>query len=167
MKPTPMFYAIASFCLVAPISFSMASATTWNVLPDGTGDYPTIPAVVDGSVDGDVIELASGIFTGPGNTDVNTNGLAITIRSAFGSATDETIDCQDSSADPHRGFTVASGEGPGTVIEGFPITGGYGYPGGIPSAGAVLVANSSQPTIRDCVFVDNHLGSDQGYVSLK
>jgi hypothetical protein len=158
MKPTNITFAFATLCLATLLPFSDTQATTWTIQPDGTGEYPTIQAAVNAASDGDVIELAAGTFTGPGNTDVNTYGLAITIRSASGSATDVTIDCEASSTNPHRGFIIANGEGAGTVIEGVTVTGGYGYPGDIPSAGALLITNSAGPIIRDCVFQDNHAG---------
>ena len=37
---------------------SPAQATTYHINPEGTGDYPTIQAAVDASVDGDVIDEA-------------------------------------------------------------------------------------------------------------
>ena len=36
---------------------SQASAATLVVAPDGTGDYPTIPAAINASSNNDVIEL--------------------------------------------------------------------------------------------------------------
>jgi pectin methylesterase-like acyl-CoA thioesterase len=44
-----------------------ASAATYVILPDGSGDYATIQAAIDAAAPGDVIELADGIFSGPGN----------------------------------------------------------------------------------------------------
>ena len=39
------------------LTLSPAIATTWLVLPDGSGDFPTILNAVAGSAAGDVIEL--------------------------------------------------------------------------------------------------------------
>ena len=50
--------------------FSFATivwATTYLVNPEGTGDFPTIQAAIDAVVDGDIIELNDGTFTGDGN----------------------------------------------------------------------------------------------------
>jgi predicted outer membrane repeat protein len=61
------------------------------VLPDGTGDFPTIQAALAVVQDGDVVELGDGIFTGPGNADFFQwipfpwHGGTLTIRSGSGS----------------------------------------------------------------------------------
>ena len=136
----------------------VAGATTWTVNADGTGDFPTIQAAVLGSSNGDVVELTAGTYTGEGNTNVNTSGRAITLRSQFGQPDMVIIDCQASSGDPRRGITINNGEGSGTVVEGLSIINGGGYQGGIISAGAMLIANSSSPIVRNCVFENNHSG---------
>jgi len=64
-----------------------AQAETYLVLPDGSGDFPTIQAAVNAAVDGDVIELADGTFTGDGNLDLEFQGKTITVRSASGDPT--------------------------------------------------------------------------------
>ena len=40
------------------------------VLPDGSGDYPTIQAAIDATPYGATILLGDGVFTGPGNRDL-------------------------------------------------------------------------------------------------
>lgn len=158
MNPTPKFLSVTLLSLTILLGNSASFATTWNLTPDGLGDFPTIQLAVTAASDGDVIVLGGGTYTGPGNTDVTTQGKAITVRSASGQAGDVTIDCQASSSNPRRGFTINLGEGVGTVISGLIIINGYGYPGGIPSAGAILVANNASPIIRNCVFENNHAG---------
>lgn len=73
-------------------SASGTSAVTYVVNPDGTGDFPTIQAAIDATVDGDVIELSNGTFVGAGNRNLSTFGHRITIRSTAGSAELCTID---------------------------------------------------------------------------
>jgi hypothetical protein len=46
--------------------------------------------------------------------------------------------------------TCVSGEGPSTVLEGFTIR------GGLASEGGGMHNSNSSPTVRDCVFTDNH-----------
>ena len=46
-------------CAVIVLAFT-ASATTYVIEPDGSGDFPTIQAAINASSDGDIIELADG-----------------------------------------------------------------------------------------------------------
>lgn len=62
-----------------------AVATTYTLKPDGTGDFGTIQAAIDGTINGDIIELEDGTYAGFGNRDINFSGKAVTIRSASGS----------------------------------------------------------------------------------
>ncbi len=61
-----------------------AMGATYLVRPDGTGDFPTIQAAIDGVVGGDTIELANGVFQGDGNWDVRWIGKQVTLRSRSG-----------------------------------------------------------------------------------
>ncbi|MCK4414565.1 MAG: hypothetical protein KAY32_13585 [Candidatus Eisenbacteria sp.] len=56
--------------LLLAASACAAGAETYLVLPDGTGDFPTIQAAIDAALDGDEILLADGTFTGDGNRDL-------------------------------------------------------------------------------------------------
>jgi hypothetical protein len=59
------------------------------------------------------------------------------------------IDCQGSTGNWARGFYFASGEGPGSVLEGLTITHGYGYEGG------GIWCWGASPTIRNVLLVAN------------
>lgn len=148
---------IVSVCGVQ-LTPSGGDAATLDVLPGGTGTYPTIEAAVTAAVDGDVIVLGPGIFAGPGNRDVSFRGKSLTIRSATGDPSTVTIACEGTPGTPHRAFRLASGEGPTTLIEGLTVSGGYGSAAGIIAAGAILIANGAHPVIRDCVFTGNAAG---------
>ncbi len=109
-----------------------AAAESYLVLPDGSGDFPTIQAAVDSVADGDEILLGNGTFTGPQNSGVSYQGKAITIRSQSGDRSAVTIDCEG-----NTGFVFRSGEGPGSVLRDLTITNANGYtPGAIYSEGA-------------------------------
>jgi hypothetical protein len=124
-----------------------AAADTIVVSPTGP---MTIQEAVDHTVNGDIIELLDGIYTGDGNRDLHFVGRAITLRSQSGDPTACIIDCQASDTDPHLAFLLDGAEGPDTVIEGLTITGGYHtYSGGI-------YCPSGEPTIRNCHLVGNH-----------
>jgi hypothetical protein len=134
-----------------------AFGSTYVVNPDGTGDFPTIQAAVDAAVNGDVIELGSGVFTGDGNRDVDYLGKAITIRSQGGPGAC-VIDCQGSAGEPHRGFYFFLLEGPDSVLGGVTITHGRSWGG----AAVYCYGIHCSPTITRCVFVDNHSSGEGG-----
>ena len=124
-------------------------AETYVVNPDGTGDFPTIQAAVHASHDGDIIELADGVFAGLGNRDIDYMGKAITIRSRSGVPYSCIIDCQGTPSEPHRGFIFERMESPASILEGVTITNGYAWRGG----GIYLEA--AFPTIIRCVLLRN------------
>ena len=104
-----------------------APAETLRVLPDGTGDFATIQEAIDAADSLDVVELTNGLFTGPGNRNLDFGGRAITLRSRSGDPELCIIDCQGpgtSPDDPRRGFLFRSGEGPGSVVQGITVTNG-------------------------------------------
>ncbi|MCK4305880.1 MAG: right-handed parallel beta-helix repeat-containing protein [Candidatus Eisenbacteria sp.] len=138
--------------LTAPAA---ASATTYIVRPDGSGDFPTIQAAIDAALDDDIIELTNGTFTGDGNRDIDYIGKALTVRSQSASAESCIIDCEASESEPHTGFHFLSGEGADAVLEGVTIINGWESPG-FPSAGGILCRDASSPTITACILSTNH-----------
>lgn len=138
------------------------SGFTFSVRPDGLGSYPTIQDAVDNVLDGDVVTLASGIFTGARNRDVTFRGKSITIRSADLDPVTCVIDCGGDPAE-HRGFLFVSGEGPAAILEGVTITGGFAA--GPNRGGAILCSGGSSPTIRDCIVRDNRATNAGGGIS--
>ncbi|MCP4545027.1 MAG: hypothetical protein GY835_01020 [bacterium] len=129
----------------------------WHVLPDGTGDFPTIQQAINAGADGDVILLADGVFTGDQNRDLKYFGQAITIRSAGGDPAACVIDCEGSQADPHRGLYFYFEDGPAAVLEGVTIRNGWAENGG-----GVYCREGSAPTIRNCIIEDNHAFGEPG-----
>jgi hypothetical protein len=123
------------------------------VRPDGSGDYTTIQAAIDAAIDGQTIELADGVYHGPGNRNLSYDGKSITIRSRSGNPEGCVIDCKGGPSNPHVGFIFASGEGPGAVLEGITIIRAYRTI----NPGAIVCENAS-PTIRNCALVDNPFG---------
>ncbi len=178
-------------CLALALVGSIcALGDTYLVLPDGTGDFPTVQAAIDAAASGDIVLLGDGIFMGPGNRDITFAGKGIIVQSQGDSPTDCIIDCQASASDRHRGFIFSSQETPSSVLRGVTVRNAYisggtfpdGDGGGIycrsasPSiVNCVLTENSArtgagalcyrpcQPTFTDCVFVRNEsIGSDVG-----
>ncbi len=133
------------------------------------GEYETIQAAVDAAEDGQTVEVAAGVYDGPGNRDIELLGKAITVRSAAG-AEHTVIFCgpDDSSGTQvgHRGFYIHQGEGRRTVIKGFTILEGKIIGCEIPPdnmrwnlnpnhpIGAGIYCEFSSPTIADCVLVN-------------
>lgn len=148
--------------VIALTSGPMASAETYLVLPDGTGDFATIQEAIDASVNGDVVELADGTFRGPGNRDLDYQGKAITVRSRSGSPESCVIDCEGSEGDPRRGFYFHTGELETSVLEAITIQGGYmDHPIDPPWGGGLLCVRTA-PLIRNCVLRDNYCDNGGG-----
>lgn len=155
--------------------------TVRSVNASGTGDYVTIQQAINNAVDGDIVELADGTYTGPGNTDLSTLGKEIIVRSSSDNPAACRIDCQDT----YRAFFLDDGEGPTTVIRGIGIlngaaaTGaGIGLVGSSPSlenlrlddcnatgdGGALHCESSSSPRLIGCFFDNNTAGDDGGAI---
>ncbi len=112
------------------------------------GDAPNIQAAIDLAMSGDVVEVTDGIWTGPGNRNLNFGGKLITLRSMSGDPELCTIDCEDNA----RGFIFESGEDETAVVSGLTILDGSAPPG-LPGGGIMIVASS--PTIMNCIFRSN------------
>lgn len=143
-----------------------AVGATYVVNPDGTGDFPTIQAAVGAAVDGDVIELGDGVFTGPDNIRVSFLGKGITVRSASG----DPSTCIINGDGTNGAFTLESGEPEGSSVENLTIRNSAVGVHVLDSYGAVvgcrLTHNGTavEPnlnavmTVRDCVITGNYTG---------
>lgn len=109
-------------------------------------NYATIQAALNAANPGDTVLVAPGVYSGPGNRDLNPLGKAVTLRSVGGAATC-TIDASD--AQPHAGVLFNHNETAATIIDGFTITGGDQFNGG------GVCVQSGSPLIRNCVIVGN------------
>ncbi|MCK4303254.1 MAG: hypothetical protein KAY24_03355 [Candidatus Eisenbacteria sp.] len=101
------------FMLVSGLILALvttATATTYIVNPEGTGDFPTSQAAIDAVADGDIIELMNGTFIGDGNRDIDYLCKAITVRSQAGDPEACIIDCEGHWYEPHRAFSFHSDE---------------------------------------------------------
>lgn len=136
------------------------------VRPDGSGDVPTIQAAIDAAVDRDTVSLANGVFSGPGNRDLDFLGKQIVIRSQSGSSADCVIDCGGTSVDPHRAVSFVSGETAASVLEGVTITGGAAFGAGVARFGGAIYCAESSPTIRHCILEGNTAERNGGAINL-
>ncbi len=136
------------FLIVGP-----SVATTYTVLPNGSGDFPTIQAAIDAAVHFDIIELGDGVFAGPGNRNISYRGLSITVRSQSGDPSLCIIDCYAAHPEGYRGFEFETGEGRDAVLDGVAIIGAY-YDESGDHWGAGILCYETSPTIRNCIIRD-------------
>ena len=116
------------------------------------GTMPTIQAAIDVSINGDTILAASGVFTGPGNRDIDFLGRAVAVMSEY-PHTETIIDCEGLG----RGFIFQSGEPPDSRLKGFVIRNGYHDLRG----GGIYCVESS-PMITGCTIENCEAVSDGG-----
>ena len=134
-----------TFTVVIIFSFS-AQAITIHI----PGDYPTIQAGIDASVDGDTVLVADGTYTGDDNKEIDFGGKAILVISENG-AEHCIIDCENYG----RGFYFHSGESQTSILSGFKIINGYtAYFWPESGGGAIRCSNNSHPIIENCTFVE-------------
>jgi len=150
LKRTATAALVAIACLV--VAGEAATATTYVVEANGSGDYATIQDAIDAAVDTDVIELGNGTFDGPGNYDIDFLGKAITVMGQTGDPGDVTIDVDGSEFTPRRGFWFHNGEGSSSVLQDVTVVNGYIVGG---NGGAILCEGGAAPTIENCLFGSN------------
>lgn len=139
-KFTPILIAL----LVIPLTAYGATL----LVPD---QYTTIQAAINASNHGDTVLVASGIYSGGGNYNLDFYGRAITVMSEFGPF-NTTINCGNLG----RGFYFHSGETSASVLEGFTIvSGSSSYGGGIN-------ITSASPTISHCILYNNSAANSYG-----
>lgn len=132
-------------------------------------------AVDAAGIAGDTISVAPGVYTGPGNRDVEISSKLVSIISRGGSGV-TTIDCQHAG----RAFYLHHALQGGSVIEGFTITNCladlygavYTFLTSITLRDCVLASNRAwsggavyatyDATFEDCVFVGNYADSATG-----
>ncbi len=128
-----------------------------NVQPEfplQTKIFTTIQAAIDDANNGDVVVIPSGIYTGPGNRDIDFKGKMITLTSEAG-AEDCIIDCQEKG----RGFYFHNGEGSGSLLSGFTIRNGRAQDGG------AILCEKTAPVIAKCILENNTALSSGGAIA--
>lgn len=116
MRPWIVFSAVL-------LAFGVAQAEVYTLYPDGSGDFPSIQWAINGSQNGDVIQLMDGTYSGPGNDDINFLGRAVTLRSVSGNAEACIIHVRGRHGNmiSEKGMTFDSGETNTTLIKDLTI----------------------------------------------
>ncbi len=115
----------------------------------GAGDFLTIQEGLNAASDGDTVFVAPGVYAGPGNRNLDFNGVSCSL---IGRATrDETIiDCEGVG----RGFYIGGGAAP--LIENLMVTNGDTIKGG------GMRLEGASPTLRNVRFVGNAASQEGG-----
>lgn len=131
--------------------------------PDRVVRVPAEAATIQGGIDravaGDTVLLAPGIYSGPGNRNIDFRGKSITVRSERGPA-DTIVDCGGEPGDSAAGFLFTRGES-AAVIEGLTIRRARA------AMGAAVYCYGTSPTLRDCLLADNEATDSGGALRCK
>ncbi|UCC30456.1 MAG: hypothetical protein JSU86_19935 [Phycisphaerales bacterium] len=109
--------------------------------------HAAIQFAIDDAQGGDVIEASPGVY----HEAIDFLGRAITLRSSDGPEV-TTIDASGLNTSVVK---CVSGEGPGTLLDGFTITGGAGSVDLPWRVGGGMYIRSSTPTVLNCMFTRN------------
>jgi hypothetical protein len=139
MKASGFMRALC-LCGAMTAAAGIVDARDLNVGKYDSAEYHAIQDALDAAVDGDVIWVADGTYTGERNHNLNFGGKAVTLASEPGEPDDCRIDCEGLG----RGFLFASGETSSAVVDGFCIVNGSADHGG------GIMVDGASPTIRNC-----------------
>lgn len=141
-----------------------AAAATWHVLPDGTGDVPTIAAGLAAASAGDTVLVGCGTYL---EHDL-TMTADVVLRGETGTADCVTVDAQQLG----RGL-LCMNVGPAAAVEGITFTNGFvtgtcpNDPGtGNYCMGGGMLCLAASPRVTACVFVGNHADDNGGGVAV-
>ena len=125
-------------------------------------DQPTIQAGIDAAEDYDVVLVADGVWSGPGNRDLDFGGKTIRVGSLNGPQ-NCIIDCESQG----RGFHFHSGEGLDSVVRGFTIRNGIAVDPWHAEGGGGILVDGAAPLISNCIFTSNHAAVYGGGCNVK
>jgi len=152
----PLLLVATAVCGLSGLAPAGAAAKTIAVYPDGSGRYGTIQAALDAAKKKDVIQLAPGVYQGPGNVDLDFLGLQVTLRGDPNDPASRVIACDGRENLPQRAIHFRSGENRNTVVAGILFRGGYAADREPPaSSGGTVLCEGASPEFRDCVFIDS------------
>jgi len=158
-KPNGLIFIVWTGLTIASVTCAEVIYVDANSPHDpGTGTFSDPFRRIQDAIDdddtssGDIIQIQPGVYTGPGNYNIDPNGFAITIRSS--DPYDWTI-VANTIIDPNgtgRGFCLHTNEDPNCIIAGLTITNAYS--GEAEIGGGIYCANTS-PVIMNCVITNS------------
>lgn len=163
------------FLVALLLLISGSSAATANVIyvdcngPNDPGSgtvqdpFRRIQPGINAAVSGDTVQILPGVYTGPGNYDLDPLGKSITIRSS--DPNDPNVVSQ-TIIDPNqqgRGFYIHSGEDANCVISGLTLRNTLAVAG---YNGAGIYCFNSSPTIQNCVIRNGYAEGSGGGICL-
>lgn len=144
--------------LIIFLSLCAGAFPAWGRVIRVPAEYPVIQAGIDAALDEDTVLVASGIYSGEGNFDLDFAGKAILVSSESGP--ESTIIDADEAG---RGFYFHRNETSASVLKGFKIINGY-----VPSesCGGGIFCYYSSPTIRGNIITecDAYWGGGIGFL---
>jgi len=142
---------------------SAATAATWTVRSDGSGDFTTVPAAVAAAASGDRIEVPAGDWDGPVDFSgknlslVGVDGAASTTLSGGGAAAVLRFSGGESGEAQVTGFTLVEAERAVYISDGSPtlselVISGFGESA---SYGGAVWVGGGRPVFEQVWFSDN------------
>lgn len=126
------------------LAYGVASASTVINVPS---QAPTLEAAIAAASSYDVISIASGTYTGPGNRNLVLSGKMLYIQSAVGA--NVVFDVNGTSTEDHSWIAISGSLASGTRISGITIRDCSRYYGG------AISIDSSEVSIQNCKFINN------------
>jgi len=134
------------------------STTGSNTTGNGSlaNPYLTIQHAITNAVNGQIVTILPGTYSGSGNVNISTQGKQITVQSEQGPI-NTIIDC----ALNGRGFLINQGETMTTVIKGLSVINGKTNAAPLLYGSGIFVEDNSGVKIMDCFFINNQEGCIQ------
>jgi len=158
-----VFRVCLAVVLPCVFSFSVPAVGIERHVP---AQYATIQAAIDACDDGDIVTVADGVYSGPGNISLRIGpgaaGLprGILLRSANGPESC-VIDCtRPPGWTWSRGIAFNGGEDGTTVFRGFTVRNAWLNVG----SGAAIMVSRSAPVIENCILENNTTGNSGGAI---
>lgn len=128
---------------------SLLSATIWEIIQDGTGDFVTIQEGIDAATDGDTVLVHPGTYY----ENLSIENKSVTLASLYLTTGEEGYISQTIIDGNDIDTTIIMMYSNGSLISGFTVRGGKGV-GNLPSGGGFRI-RYSEVTVSDCVVEDN------------